>query len=67
MTAQFKVFTQGYVGHTRDGGRAPQTWHVDPNCGALAGRDVQPLTAELRREIEDHTGKLLRPCRLCSR
>jgi hypothetical protein len=56
-----------YVGHAHDNGRAPQTWHVNPECGALAGREVSLLTPEFKDQIERFTGKLLRPCRLCSK
>ena len=56
-----------YVGEAHDNGRAPSVWHVDPDCGAMAGKAVVKLTPEHQTEIERFTGKLLRPCRLCSK
>lgn len=46
---------------------APQVWHFDQDCPALDGHDVVKLTREGAADIERLTGKLLRPCRLCSK
>lgn len=56
-----------YVGEAYDNASSPMVWHINPDCGAMAGRAVVKLTVEHQAEIEKFTGKLLRPCRLCSK